>query len=144
MSWAKLTNSLSYTTLNICYSKNNIYNIPRGKAFLFRRMMMKHSNLIARDHTSSIVKKQFCEVKKTRSGDRQKQTNQGEVGDFRFVTTYDPALSNIHNIIQNNLSISHTDKNIKKIFPSKSFKTLYIKKKIPKRNLISFLVSCQT
>ena len=70
MSWAKLTNSLSYTTLNICYSKNNIYNIPRGKAFLFRRMMMKHSNLIARDHTSSIGKKQFCEVKKTRSGDR--------------------------------------------------------------------------
>ena len=64
MSWAKLTNSLSYTTLNICYSKNNIYNIPRGKAFLFRRMMMKHSNLIARDHTSSIGKKQFCEVKK--------------------------------------------------------------------------------
>ena len=47
------------------------------------------------------------------------------MSDLKFITTDNPALPNIHNIIQNNLSISHTGENMKKIFLSKSIKTLY-------------------
>ena len=102
------------------------------------------SYLIARDHKPSIVKKQFSEVKKkTRSEARQKQTKQDKVSDLKFITTYNPALPNIHNIIQNNLSILHTDENMKKIFPSKTIKTLHKRKK-HEGNFITFLVSCQT
>ena len=65
----------SYTTLNTCYPKNNITNIPRGIAHRLRRIcnddetFEKRSSeyqnyLIARDHKPSIVKKQFSEVKK--------------------------------------------------------------------------------
>ena len=139
--YAKSTNSFSYTTPNTCYPKNNICNIPRGIALRLRRIcdddetFEKRSSeyqnyLIARDHKPSIVKKQFSEVKKkTRSETRQKQTKQDKVSDLKFITTYNPALSNIHNIIQNNLSILHTDENMKKIFPSKSIKTLYRREK---------------
>ena len=93
----------------------------------FEKRSSEYQNyLIARDHKPSIVKKQFSEVKKkTRSEARQKQTKQDKVSDLKFITTYNPALPNIHNIIQNNLSILHTDENMKKIFPSKSVKTLY-------------------
>ena len=91
--------------------------------------------LIARDHKPSIVNRQFSEVKKkTRSEARQKQTKQDKVTDLKFITTYNPALPNIHNI-QNNLSILHTDENMKKIFPSKSIKSLYRREKNLKKML---------
>ena len=111
------TNSSSYTTPNTCYPKNNISNIARGIALRLRRICdddetfekrsAEYQNyLIARDHKPSIVKKQFSEVKKkTRSESRQKQTKEDKVSDLKFITTYNPALPNIHNIIQNNLSI---------------------------------------
>ena len=78
------------------------------------------------------------ENNKTRSEARQKQTKQDKVSDLKFITTYNPALPNIHNIIQNNLSILHTDENMKKIFPSKSIKTLYRREK----NLKEILSPC--
>ena len=145
--FAKSTNSFSYTTANTCYPKNNICNIPRGIALRLRRIsdddetFEKRSSeyqnyLIARDHKPSIVKKQFSEVKmKTRSEARQKQTKQDKVRDLKFITTYNHALPNIHNIIQSNLSILHTDENMKKIFPSKSIKTLYRREKNLKKIL---------
>ena len=93
----------------------------------FKKRSSEYQNyLIGRDHKPSIVKKQFSEVKKkTRSEARQKQTKQDKVSGLKFITTYNPALLNIRNIIQNNLSIFHTDENMKKIFPSESIKTLY-------------------
>ena len=88
------------------------------------------------DHKPSIFNKQFSEVKKkTRSEARQKQIKQDKVSDLKFITAYNPALPNIHNIIQNNLSILHTDENMKKIFPSKSIKTLYRREKNLKKIL---------
>ena len=51
------------------------------------------------------------------------------MSDLKFIITYNPALPNIHNIIQNNLSILYTAENMKKIFPSKSIKTLYKREK---------------
>ena len=115
--YAKSTNSFSYTTPNTCYPKNNICNIPRGIALRLRRIcdddetFKKRSSeyqnyLIARDHKPSIVKKQFF--------------FQEKVSHLKFITSYNPALPNIHNIIHNNLPILHTDENMKKIFPSKS------------------------
>ena len=97
----------------------------------FEKRSSEYQNyLIARNHKPSIVKKQFSEVKKkTRPEAKQKQTKQDKVSDSKFITSYNPALPNIHNIIQNNLSILHTDENMKKIFPSKSIKTLYRKQK---------------
>ena len=97
----------------------------------FKKRSSEYQNyLIARDHKPSIVKKQFSEVKKkTRSEARQKQTKQDKVSHLKFITSYNPALPNIHNIIQNNLSILHTDENMKKIFPSKSIKTFYRREK---------------
>ena len=145
--YAKSTNSFSYTTPNICYPKNNICNIPRGIALRLRRICdddetfekrsLEYQNcLIARDQNPSIVKKQFSEVKKkTRSEARQKQTKQDKVSDLKFITTFNPALPNIHNIIQNNLSILHNDENMKKMFPSKPIKTLYRREKNLKKIL---------
>ena len=135
--FAKSTNSFSYTTPNTCYPKSNICNIPRGIALRLRRICDDDENfkkrsseyqnyLIARDLKPSIVKKQFSEVKKkTRSETRQEQTNQDKVNDLKFITIYNPALPKINNIIENNLSILHTDENMKKVFPSKFNKTLY-------------------
>ena len=86
------------------------FNISRGIALRPRRICDENENfekvsseyqnyLIARDHKPSIVKKQFSEVKKkTRSEARQKQTKQDKVSDLKFITTYNPALPNIHNI----------------------------------------------
>ena len=113
--YAKSTNSFSYTTRNTCYPEKNICNIPRGIALRLRRICddeetfekrsPEYQNyLIARDHKPSIVKKQFSEVKKkTRSEVRRKQTKQDKVSHFKFITGYNPSLTNIHNIIQNNL-----------------------------------------
>ena len=139
--YAKSTNSFSYTTPKTCYPNNNICNIPRGIAFrlkricdddeIFEKRSSEYQNyLIARDYKPSIVKKQFSEVKKnTRAEAWQKQTKQDKVSDLKFITTYNPALPNIHNIIQNNLSLLHTDENMKKIFTFKSIKTLYRREK---------------
>ena len=98
---------------------------------IFEKRYSEYQNyLIARDHKPSIVKKQFSKVKtKTRSEARQKQTKQDKVSDLKFMATYKSAWPNIHNIIQNNLSILHTDENLKKMFPSKSIKTFYRKEK---------------
>ena len=57
------------------------------------------------------------------------------MSDLKFITTYNPALPNIHYIIQNNPSILHIDENVKKIFPSKSMKTLYWREKNRKQFL---------
>ena len=140
--YAKSTNSFSYTAPNTCHPKNNIYNIPRGIALRLRRIwdddddtFEKGSSeyqtyLIARAYKPSIVKKQFSEVKKkTRPKVRQKQTKQDQVSDLKFISTYNPALPCILNIIQNNLSTLHTDENMKKLFLSKSMKTLYRREK---------------
>ena len=97
--FAKSKNSFSYTKPNTCYPKNSICNIPRGIGLRLRRIcdddetFEKRSSeyqnyLVAGDHKSSIVKNQFCEVrKKTRSEARQKQTKQGKVSDLKFITT---------------------------------------------------------
>ena len=61
------------------------------------------------------------------------------MSDLKFIITYNPALPNIHNIIQSNLPILHTDENMKKIFPSKSIKTLYKREKNLKQILSSSL-----
>ena len=96
--------------------------------------------MIAGYHKPSIAKKQFSEVKKkTRSEARQKQTKQDKVSDLKFITFYNPALPNSHNIIQNNLSILPTDENMKKISPSKSIKTLYRREKNLKEILLPSL-----
>ena len=68
-------------------------------------------------------------MKITRSEVRQKQTKQDKVSHLKFITSYNPLLPNIHNIIQNNLSLLHSDKNMKKISPSKSIETLYRREK---------------
>ena len=73
--YAKSTNSFSYTTPNTHYPKNNACNIPSGIALRLKRIcdddetFEKRSSdwqnyLIARDHKTSVVKKQFSEVKK--------------------------------------------------------------------------------
>ena len=132
---------LAIPHLTPAIQKSNICNKPRGIALRLRRIcdddetFEKRSteyqnDLIARDHKPSIVKKQFSEVKnETRSEARQKQTKQDKVSHLKFIASYNPALPNIQNIIQNNLSILHTDENMKKIFPSKSIKTLYRREK---------------
>ena len=139
--FAKSTNSFSYTTPNTCYPESNICNILRGIALRLRRIcdddetFKKRSSeyqnyLIARDHKPSIVKKQFSEIKnKRRFEARKKQTKEDKVSDLKLITTYNPALLNIHNIIQKNLSILHTDENMKKVCPSTSIKTLHRREK---------------
>ena len=93
--------------------------------------MMKRSTeyqkyLIAREDKPSLVKQQFSKVrKKTRTEARQKQNRNEKVSDVKFISTYDPALSNINKIIKNNLSILHADEKMKKIFPPKTIKTWY-------------------
>ena len=84
--------------------------------------------LIARGHKPSTVKRQFSEVRnKTRAKARTKQEKQDKVSDVKFITTYNPTLPNIIKIIQNNLSIFHTDEDMKKLFPLNSL--LYTEEK---------------
>ena len=78
---------LANSTPNICYPKNNICNIPKGKTLRLRRVSdddetfhkrsLEYQNyIIARDYKSSIVKQQFSEVKKEkRSKARQNKLN---------------------------------------------------------------------
>ena len=75
----------------------------------FEKRSPEYQNyLIPTDHKSSIVRKQSSQVKKkTRSEARQKQTKRDKVSDTKFISAYNPALPNIHSIIQNNLSIAH-------------------------------------
>ena len=139
--YTKFTNSFNYTTPNTCYPKNNICNIPKGMTLRLRRICdddetfekrsPEYQNyLIPTDHKPSIVRKQSSQVKKkTRSEARQKQTKRDKVSDTKFISVYNPALPNIHSIIQNNLSILHTAENMKKIFSSKSIKTFREEKK---------------
>ena len=109
----------------------NLKNLE--KSVMIIKLSSKHQKIIRapkllncqRSHKPSIVKKQFSEVKKkTRSMARQKQTKQDKVSDLKIISTNNTALPNIHNAIQNYLSILHTDENMKKLFPSKSIKTL--------------------
>ena len=67
----------------------------------FEKKSSEHQNyLIPTDRKPSIVRKQFSQVKnKTRSEARRKQTKRDKVSDTKFITTYNPALPNIHNII---------------------------------------------
>ena len=138
---AKPTNIFSYTSPNTCYPKNNICNIPKGIALRLRRICdndktfykrsIEYQNyLIAREHKPSLVKQQFSEVrKKTRTEARQKQNRKEKVNDVKFITTYNPALPNIKKIIQNNLSILHTDEKTEEIYPPNTMKTLYRREK---------------
>ena len=125
--YPKSTNSYSYTKSNTCYPKNNICNILRGIALrptricdddetFDKRSSKYHNYLIVRNHKPSIFKNQFSALKKkTRSDASQKQTKQDKVSDLKFITSFKPALPNMDNIIQNNLSILHTDGKMKKI-----------------------------
>ena len=153
--YAKPTNSFSYTTPNTCYPKSNLCNILRGITLRLRRICDDDKTF--EKQIIRVPKLPNCsEVKtKTRSESRQKQAKQDRVSVPKFITTYNPASPNIHNIIQNNLSILHTDENMKKIFPSKSIKSLYRReknlKKILSRSLFlakpmnseNFIVSCK-
>ena len=92
--------------------------------------------LIAREQKPSTVKQQFSEVRnKTRTDARTKHRKQDKVSDVEFITTYNPALSNINKIIQNNLSIPHTDEDMKKLFPPDSITTIYRREKNLKETL---------
>ena len=115
---------------------NKVCSIPRGIALRLRRIcdddeiLEKRSSqyqnyFIARYHKPPIVKKQFSEVKKKTNKiyGLQKQTKQDKV------CGCNPVLPNIHNVIQNNLSILHTGENMKKISPPKSIKTSYKREK---------------
>ena len=53
------------------------------------------------------------------------------MSDLKFIINYNPALPDIHNIIQNIYQYCTLMKIQKKIFPSKSIKTLYRKEKNP-------------
>ena len=78
--------------------------------------------LTVREQKPYTVKRQFSEVRnKTRAEARTKQEIQDNVSDVKFVTTYDLGLPNINKIIQNNLSILHTDEDMKKLFPCNFF-----------------------
>ena len=63
------------------------------------------------------------------------------MSDLTFITTYNPALPNICNIIQNNLSILHTDENMKKNFPSKTIRPSLFSAK--HKNSESCITSCK-
>ena len=46
-----------------------------------------------------------------------------------FFTSYNPALANINKIVQNSLSVLHTDEDMKKPFPPNSHTTIYRREK---------------
>ena len=145
--FAKPTNSFSYTTPNTCYPKKNISNIPKGMTLRLRticddddddddevtfdkRSLKYQNHLIAREHKPSTVKGKFSEFKnKTSAEARTKQEKQDKVSDVKLITTYNPALPNINKIIQNNLTILHTDEDMKKLFLRNSLTTIYRREK---------------
>ena len=134
---AKPNNSFSYTTPSTCYHKNSISSIPKGIALrpkkicgddvtFDKRSSEYHNYLIVREYKPSAIKQQFSEV---RTEARTKQEKQGKVSNVKFIATYNPALSNIIKIIQNNLSILRTHEEMKKLFLSNSVTTIYRREK---------------
>ena len=69
---------------------------------------------------------------------QKKQEKQDGVSDSKFITTYNPALPNTNEIIQNNLFILHINDGMKKSFLS--YYTLK-KRKESQRKFVSFLIS---
>ena len=95
-----------------------------------KRSLEYQNHLIAREQKPYTVKRQFSEVRnKTRAGARTKQEIQDNVSDVKFIAIYNPVLPNINKIIQNYLSILHTDEDMKKLFPRNSLTTIYRREK---------------
>ena len=139
--FAKPTNSFTYVKPSTCYPRKNINNVPRGVALRLRRICDTNDKyelraeeyknyLIARDYKPSLVDKHFKEIGNiSRTEARKKRISPEKVSKVKFITTYNPRLPKIDNIIKKHLSVLHNDENLKDLFPSDMFCTTYKRNK---------------
>ena len=82
--------------------------------------------LIARDYKPSLVDKQFQEVSIiTRTEARAKRPKTNQVSKIKILTTHNPSLPKIDEIIGKHLSLLHSDDPIKQLFPAYIFSTIF-------------------
>ena len=135
--YAKPTNTFTYVNPNTCYPKRNIENIPFGVALRLRRICdtddkfndrsEEYSNyFIARGYKPSKVDQHFNKAKNiSRQEARTRKPKQTTDIQNALITNYNPALPNIHKIINNNLHILQTDPAMRTTFPPGSIKPIY-------------------
>lgn len=104
-----------------------------------KRSLQYQNYLITTEQKPFTVKPQFSKVRNEAKAEaRTKQEKQDKVSDAKFITTHNPAKPNISEIIKNNLSIYHTDNDMKKLFPFNSLTSIYGKE----NNLKEILSPC--
>ena len=139
--FSKPTNSFTYVLPSNCYPNRNIRNVPKGIALRLRRICdsdekydersEEHQKyLIARDYQPGSVKRRFEEVKKlSRSEARRPKVKSNQVRKLNFFTTYNPSLPNMDTLVKKYLPLLHSDENLKKLFPTSAFNTIYRRNK---------------
>ena len=118
---SKPTNSFTYALPTTCYPRKTINNIPHGIALPIRWICdsdekFKHRSgecknyLIGRDYHPGLVDKQSQNVERvSRHNTRRRNTKRIEMSKVKFITTFNPALPSIDNLIKKHIHYLHSD-----------------------------------
>ena len=79
-----------------------------------------------RDYHPELVDKQFQNVeRRSRHNARKRNTKRIEVSKVKFITTFNPVLPSIEDLIKKYIQYRHSDEVLKKVFPNKKFSVIY-------------------
>ena len=125
--YSKSNNSFICVFPTTCYAKRNISNIPKGIALRLRRIQDY-------DEKPSVVKNKFADVGKLsrdKATDPKQQQSISQIN--KFITTYNPMLPNIRELVNSHLYILHADGTMEQIFPQNSITTVFKRSKISRK-----------
>ena len=135
--YSKPTNSFTYVLPSTCYQRKNINIVPRGIALSIRRICdndeifaarsKEYGNyLIARGYNTTLVKKQFTEVSNIARVDARKKTEKkNTLSKVKFITTYNPSIPDVNQLIRKYIPVLHGDDSLKTMFPTNYISTVY-------------------
>ena len=79
-----------------------------------------------RDYHPELVDKQFQNVeRRSRHNGRKRNTKRIEVSKVKFITTFNPVLPSIEDLIKKYIQYRHSDEVLKKVFANKKFSVIY-------------------
>ena len=86
--------------------------------------------MLARDYHPGLVDKQFQNVEMTsKDNARKKSTKREEVSMVKLITTFNPALPSIEDVIEKHIHYLHSDEVLEKVFPNNTFSVIYKRNK---------------
>ena len=97
----------------------------------FKHWSEEYKNyLIARDHHPGLVDKQSQKAEMTsRHNTRKKNTKRKGMSKFKSITTSNPALPSIEDLIRKQIHYLHSDEVLKEAFPNNTFPVIYKRNK---------------